>query len=69
MLTPIFDNGNCVYESPSVKEIKEYCKQEKESLWAEYRRLTNPHIMKVDLSSKLYDLKQNLLHENGIENA
>jgi len=69
MLTPIFDNGNCVYESPSVKEIKEYCKKEKESLWAEYRRLTNPHIMKVDLSNKLYDLKQKLLHENGIENA
>ncbi|PUU87098.1 nicotinate phosphoribosyltransferase, partial [Halanaerobium sp.] len=67
MMEPIFKNGKLVYDSPSVAEIKEYAEKEKESLGAEYKRLTNPHIMKVDLSDELYELKQKLIQENKIE--
>ena len=67
MMQPIFKNGKLVYESPSVAEIKEYVAQEKDSLGAEYKRLTNPHIMKVDLSDGLFDLKQKLVKENKIK--
>ena len=67
MLEPIFKNGKLVYDSPTVAEIKEYAEKEKESLGAEYKRLTNPHIMKVDLSDELYDLKQKLIQENKME--
>ena len=66
LLHPVFINGECVYESPSVMEIAEYCKKEKETLWDETRRLANPHRVYVDLSQKLYDEKQRLLNEMSI---
>ena len=63
ILVPIFQNGQCVYESPSVMEIAAYCKAEKETLWDETKRLFNPHKVYVDLSRKLYDEKQSLLNQ------
>ena len=63
ILVPIFQSGQCVYESPSVMEIAAYCKAEKETLWDETKRLFNPHKVYVDLSRKLYDEKQSLLNE------
>jgi len=62
LLVPIFKNGKCVYQSPSVMEIRDYCKKEQETLWDEARRLVNPHNVYVDLSQKLYQLKTNLLN-------
>ena len=47
----------------SVKEIAEFCRQEKETLWDETKRLFNPHKVYVDLSKKLYDTKTKLLNE------
>ncbi len=61
LLVPIFRNGLCVYESPSVPEIKAYCKKEQETLWDETRRLVNPHRVHVDLSNELYHIKHSLL--------
>ncbi len=58
---PIFKNGECVYESPSLNEIRAYCRQEMYSFWDEYKRLRNPHIYKVDLSESLWMLKQSML--------
>lgn len=63
MLKPIFIHGECVYTSPSVMEIAAYCKQEKDSLWDETKRLLYPHKVYVDLSQKLYDTKAKLLNE------
>ena len=63
LLVPVFKNGNCVYQSPSVMEIREYCKEEMDTLWEESRRLEYPHRTHVDLSQKLWDLKNNLLNE------
>ena len=63
MLQPIFIHGECVYTSPSVMEIAAYCKQEKETLWDETKRLLYPNKVYVDLSRKLYDTKAKLLNE------
>jgi nicotinate phosphoribosyltransferase len=63
ILVPIFINGQCVYESPSVMEIAKFCKEEKETLWDETMRLFNPHKVYVDLSQRLFDEKQKLLNE------
>ena len=63
LLVPVFKNGNCVYQSPSVMEIREYCKEEMDTLWEESRRLEYPHRTHVDLSQKLWDLKNSLLNE------
>ena len=61
ILVPIFIEGNCVYESPSVMEIRDFCQSELDTLWDETRRLINPHDMYVDLSNELYHMKQSLL--------
>ena len=63
LLVPIFKNGQCVYESPSVMDIQAYCTQEKATLWDESKRLINPQEVYVDLSRKLYDLKNRLLDD------
>jgi len=61
LLKPIFIKGECIYTSPTVPEIAKYCRQEKDTLWDETKRLFNPHRVYVDLSQKLYDEKQRLL--------
>ena len=53
------------YESPSIQEIREYCESEVESLWDEVKRFVNPQEYYVDLSQKLYDLKQSLLKNHS----
>lgn len=65
LLVPVFEKGICVYESPKVEKIKEYCNNELNTLWDETRRLVNPHKVYVDLSDRLYELKKKLLNERG----
>ena len=65
LLIPVFLKGECVYTSPSVMEIREICKKEKETLWDETLRLVNPQEVYVDLSDKLFKIKSNLLEEMG----
>ena len=40
---PVFINGKCVYELPSVEEIKNYCKEQVDGLWEEVKRFSYPH--------------------------
>lgn len=61
LLIPVFENGICVYESPSLREIMDYCKADLATLWDETRRLVNPHEAHVDLSDRLYAMKHELL--------
>jgi len=61
--TKIFDNGNLIYKSPSLKEIAEYSKNDLDSFWDEIKRIDNPHKYFVDLSQNLWDLKQELLNK------
>ncbi len=63
LLIPVFKDGKRVYTSPSVMELRDYCLKEQETLWDESRRLVNPQKVYVDLSSKLYNLKKDLLEE------
>lgn len=62
LLVPIFLNGECVYESPSLHEIKKYCSEQLDLLWDEVKRFENPHTYYVDLSKKLWTIKKELLH-------
>jgi len=61
LLVPVFIRGECVYKSPTVTQIAEYCKEEKNTLWEETKRLFYPHRVYVDLSQKLYTVKKQLL--------
>ena len=63
MLVPVFEHGKCVYTSPTVMEIREYCNQEKETLWDENMRFVNPAKIYVDLSDELYYMKNRVFNE------
>lgn len=64
LMVQIFDGGKCVYESPSVNEIKEYCARQVNTLWDEVKRFEYPHEYYVDLSQKLWDKKNELLNKD-----
>ena len=66
IMVPVFRKGECIYQSPSVTEIAQYCKQEKDTLWDETKRLFYPHKVHVDLSKKLYTVKKSLLDQMNI---
>lgn len=57
----IFEKGKQVYESPSVKEISDYRKEQVDSLWDEVKRFEKPHTYYVDLSEKLWNQRDSLL--------
>lgn len=64
LLVPIFQDGKCVYQKPSLLEIRNYCKEQIALLWDEVKRFENPHTYYVDLSNELWSIKQKLLHES-----
>ena len=65
LLVPIFKNGECVYELPSIDAIQKYCKEQIMTLWDEVKRFENPHKYYVDLSDKLWNIKNDLLMSRG----
>jgi nicotinate phosphoribosyltransferase len=67
LMVDIFVGGKQVYTSPTLHEIAEYATKVRNEFWEEYHRLINPHIYKVDLSDKLYDLKHLLIAQNTFE--
>lgn len=62
----IFDKGECVYECPSIEEVKAYCKEQMDTLWDETLRFENPQTYYVDLSQKLWDMKSQLLEDMSV---
>ena len=65
LLVPIFQGGELVYDRPSLPEIQARCVRQVDTLWDEVKRFENPHNYYVDLSQKLWDIKQGLLRRNG----
>lgn len=61
LMEPIFQNGVCVYQSPSIKEIADYCREQVDLLWDEVKRFENPHSYYVDISERLYEIRSILL--------
>lgn len=61
---PIFQAGKLVYDLPKLPEIQDYCARELETLWDEVKRFENPHTYYVDLSEKLWQVKNELLEQN-----
>lgn len=64
LMIPVYKEGRCVYnDRPSVMELQQICRRDMDRLWDEAKRLVNPHHVHVDLSRKLWNLKQRLLDE------
>ena len=60
---PVFRGGELVYKLPALDEIRDYCKAQVDTLWDEVKRFDNPHTYYVDLSQKLWDIRNSLLQE------
>ena len=65
----VFRGGELVYDRPSLPEIQRYCLEQVDTLWDEVKRFDNPHEYYVDLSQKLWDVKQKLLIESQLHAA
>ena len=63
----IFKDGECVYKTPSTAEIREYCDNQLDTLWDELKRFENPHKYYVDLSQKLWEIKNKLLRQISVD--
>lgn len=61
ILTKMFENGKRIYESPDIESLRSFCKEQVGTLWDEVTRFENPHEYYVDLSQKLWDVKNELL--------
>lgn len=64
----IFDKGKCVYQEPTIEEIRETCREQVNTLWGEVLRFENPQTYYVDLSKPLWNLKHELLNKYGSDN-
>lgn len=64
---PIFKNGEVVYKSPCLNDIRTYCLSQVNTLWEEVTRFENPHTFYVDLSKELWTLKDTMIKKYSIE--
>ena len=63
LLQPLFVDGKCVRKKKTVLEYRDYAFSEKNSLWPQYLRLSNPEPYKVDLSEELWNIKNTLINK------
>ena len=59
----VFKDGQQVYAIPSVQESAQYFKENKKIVWNEYLRLLNPEFYPVDLSTKCWENRNNILRK------
>ena len=57
----IFKAGKCIYEKPSINEIRDYCREQLDAMWDEMKRFENPQTYYVDLSYDLWKLKHDMI--------
>lgn len=66
MLVKYIENGKLTVKLPDVNKIRDYCKAQLDTLWDEVTRFENPHTYYVDLSQKLWDIKNSLLNKTRV---
>ena len=64
LMVQVIKDGKVVYDMPSLKEIRDHCARQMDTLWEEVKRFANPHQYYVDLSQKLWDVKDELLRKS-----
>lgn len=61
--TKVIENGQVIYENPTLFEMRDYATSNLELLWDEYKRSLNPEEYPVDLSQKCWDNKMRNIQE------
>lgn len=64
LMEPIFVQGKLIYQRVPIEENRQYCARELDRLWESLKRFENPQTYYVDLSRNLWDIKDQLLHQN-----
>lgn len=59
----VIEDGQVVYENPSLPEMQAYASKNMDLLWDEYKRSLNPEEYPVDLSQKCWDNKMKNIQE------
>jgi nicotinate phosphoribosyltransferase len=65
LMVPIFEGGELVYDHPTIESIRERRTEDLSRLDPGVRRIMNPHIYHVSLSTELWELKQSLIERGG----
>lgn len=65
LLDQVFAKGNLVYDRRTLSDIRAYCAHQQDTLYDTMKRFENPQIYFVDLSQKLWDLKESYLREHS----
>lgn len=61
LLKTIFKDGELMEKSPKLIDVRNYCQEQIGYLWDEMKRFESPHKYYVDLSQKLWDIKDSML--------
>lgn len=65
---PVFLEGECVMEMPSLQEIADYVKRQlSEEIWEEEQRFEYPHMHYMDMTPDYYEMKMELLEDSRVE--
>ncbi|MDQ0207158.1 nicotinate phosphoribosyltransferase [Alkalicoccobacillus murimartini] len=63
----IFENGQLIYEKPSLPELREFHQVSKATFWEEYLRLEVPEVYPVALSDELRELKEKMIDDKNLD--
>ena len=66
LLVDVLDEGELVYDLPSIEQIRERRQADVKRLDPGVKRLINPHVYHVSLTQRLWELKQELI-ESALE--
>lgn len=62
LLEPLIRGGEAAVPDQTLKEIQAYREKEEKTIWEQHLRLVNPQPYKVDLSDRLWQLQQDMIH-------
>jgi nicotinate phosphoribosyltransferase len=65
LLKPIVKRGKPVYDFPSLATVQQRARQHRGRLHWSYRRLLNPHVYKVSVTRRLFDLRLQMIRKYG----
>lgn len=63
LLVPVFKDGQKVYNSPDIHQIRDITLKNLEKFYSGVKRFVNPHQYPVGLEKNLFDIKTNLILE------
>jgi len=61
LMEQIYRAGQCVFQPKPIRDLQKDCRERVSCLWSEVTRFENPHPYYVDLSPRLWEIKNQLL--------